>query len=889
MIYSPYATLAAEVYGKLYAPNDVTNFNMVAQGDKAYLSWTPVSDLDVLTGGSYWIRHTSKTSGVTWAGSTDITKTVPGNTDNYLAPLLTGSYLIKALDSSGNESENTAFVKSNTADILALNVVYTSTQSPTFGNGVAGKGVNDPSTSNIYFDSSDNTIELASANLSTGTHDAYYAIGTHEDDVVSSGTHDDARSTGTSNDILVSGTHDDNLATGTHDDARATGLHNAILNSGSSEFNGINFVDSATGNFDARAGNFDDVAHTTNKLEDDNASFDSSWLNNIIRNTTDNTTATVTAVDSSTRLTLSSDLFDGITGDTYRLETKLNQLRDTSATFVAADVGRTVRNNTDGGTATITVIDSSNLVRLSLDLFANDHGDTWELEAGPNYLRDTGASFTSALVGRTVRNTNDSTTATVSTYVSSTELILSSGIFDNKNGHTYNVHNETGRVRDTGASFTSSDVGRTIRNNTDNTTATVSSLVSSTELALSSGIFDDQNGDIWEIEAGPNNLRDTGASFTSALVGRTVRNTNDATTATVSAFVNSNELTLSSGIFDNKDTHTYQIEPGYDRLYDPSASFTDEYVGKIVRNTTDNTTATISSRVNGTELVLSSGIFDNQDGEGYRIEVPNNILRDTGATFTTATHANRLIRNLDTALVSTVASVNSYNDLVLEDNIFGQTDGANYKVAGDIPAVGYYYFTDQAIDLGAIYTSRITGSLSSTGVSVMDLFDSTTGLWSPVGGRLGMFDGSDISDTNSVMEVRITQDDPASSPTWGGWIPFFIGDYFARGIEFRVKLTSGSASHNVQIDALTITIDMPDQIKRNAGVTSSSGMHNGTEVVVYTTPYKTVPTVGITLQDSNTGDYWTISSSSTTGFTVTFYNSSNTATQKTFNWISSGY
>jgi len=466
---------------------------------------------------------------------------------------------------------------------------------------------------------------------------------------------------------------------------------------------------------------------------------------------------------------------------------------------------------------------------------------------------------------------------------------LSSGIFDNKNGHTYNVHNETGRVRDTGASFSSSDVGRTIRNNTDNTTATVSSLVSSTELALSSGIFDDQNGDIWEIEAGPNNLRDTGASFTSALVGRTVRNTNDATTATVSAFVNSNELTLSSGIFDNKDTHTYQIEPGYDRLYDPSASFTDEYVGKIVRNTTDNTTATISSRVNGTELVLSSGIFDNQDGEGYRIEVPNNILRDTGATFTTATHANRLIRNLDTALVSTVASVNSYNDLVLEDNIFGQTDGANYKVAGDIPAVGYYYFTDQAIDLGAIYTSRITGSLSSTGVSVMDLFDSTTGLWSPVGGRLGMFDGSDISDTNSVMEVRITQDDPASSPTWGGWIPFFIGDYFARGIEFRVKLTSGSASHNVQIDALTITIDMPDQIKRNAGVTSSSGMHNGTEVVVYTTPYKTVPTVGITLQDSNTGDYWTISSSSTTGFTVTFYNSSNTATQKTFNWISSGY
>jgi hypothetical protein len=373
---------------------------------------------------------------------------------------------------------------------------------------------------------------------------------------------------------------------------------------------------------------------------------------------------------------------------------------------------------------------------------------------------------------------------------------------------------------------------------------------------------------------------------TSALVGRTVRNTNDSTTATVSAFVNSNELTLSSGIFDNKDGHVYEMEPGYDRLYDPSASFTDEYIGKIVRNTTDNTTATVSSRVSSTELVLSSGIFDNQDGEGYRIEVPNNVLRDTGITFTTSTHGNRIVRNTDTALVTTGGSVDSYGNLILVDNIFGQTDGANYKIEGDIPALGYYYFTDQAIDLGAIYTSRITGSLSSTSVSVKDLFDLATGLFDD---KSGLFDGTDISDTNAVLEIRITQDDPAVSPTWGSWIPFSLGDYYARGVEFRTKLTSSNTSHNVQIDALTVTVDMPDQIKRNAGVTSSSGTNNGTEVITYATPYKIVPTVGITLQDSNTGDYWTISSSTASGFTVTFYNSSATATQKTFNWISSGY
>jgi len=945
MLYSPFVTWDQEIYGKLVPPNDVTDFQMVAQGDQAQLSWTKVTDLDVSIGGSYWLRYTSKTSGVTWSDATDITKNIPGNSDSYSAPLMAGTYLIKALDSSGNESTNAVLIESNVADLMGLNAVYTTTQHPSFGSGTADKGINDSNTSNIFYDTVNNVIQLSAAQLATGTHDAYYAVGTHEDDIVSSGTHDDARLSGTANDILVTGTHDDNLAAGTHDDARATGTHNAILNAGSTELNGENFFDTASGSWDSRSGNFDDISHTTNMLEDDNASFDSSWLNNIVRNTTDNTTATVTAVTSSTRLTLSSDLFDGISGEAYRLETKINQLRDTSATFTAADVGRTIRNITDGGTATISSIDSGNLVTLSSSLFLNDHGDTWELEAGPNVLRDTGAAFTAALVGRTVRNTtdgttatvssytnanelvlssgifdnkdthnyeveavpnklyntaggftashvgnlvrntNDNTTATVSAYVSANELTLSSGIFDNKNGHTYNVHNEASRLRDLTATFSAADVGRTVRNNTDNTTATISSLISGTEVALSSGIFDDQNGDIWELEAGPNYLRDTGATFPSSLVGRTVRNTTDGTTATVSSFVNANELVLSSGIFDNKDGHVYEVEPGYDRLYDPSASFTSEVVGKVVRNTTDNTTATVSSRVSGTELVLSSGIFDNQDGEGYRIEVPSFILRDTGASFTSA-HDNKVIWNTDTGLSTHVFSVTDSNNLVVSDNIFGQTNGSNYQVDGDIASVGYYYFTDQSIDLGQVYTSRLTANYSSSSFTTSDLFDFEGGNFDS---GSGLFDGTDISDTNSLIQVRTTSDDPSSSPTWGSWYNFFIGDYTARGFQFRAKLTSANTTHNVKISDLSATIDMPDTIKRETQVQSDSGTNNGTKVITYTVPFKTTPTVGITMSTSDTGDYYTISNSNTSGFTVTFYNSSNTATQKTFNWMSSGY
>ena len=116
-----------------------------------------------------------------------------------------------------------------------------------------------------------------------------------------------------------------------------------------------------------------------------------------------------------------------------------------------------------------------------------------------------------------------------------------------------------------------------------------------------------------------------------------------------------------------------------------------------------------------------------------------------------------------------------------------------------------------------------------------------------------------------------------------------VGDYIARGVRFRLKLTSNNTTHNIRLNELSATIDMPDTIKRATGITTNSGTNNGTSVITYDNPFKTTPTVGITMQDSNTGDYYTITSASTTGFTVTFYNSGATATQRTFNWMSTGY
>jgi len=47
--------------------------------------------------------------------------------------------------------------------------------------------------------------------------------------------------------------------------------------------------------------------------------------------------------------------------------------------------------------------------------------------------------------------------------------------------------------------------------------------------------------------------------------------------------------------------------------------------------------------------------------------------------------------------------------------------------------------------------------------------------------------------------------------------------------------------------------------------------------------------VGIAAQNLNSGDYYAITAKSATGFTITFYNSSNAAVDRTFDYVAKGY
>lgn len=216
------------------------------------------------------------------------------------------------------------------------------------------------------------------------------------------------------------------------------------------------------------------------------------------------------------------------------------------------------------------------------------------------------------------------------------------------------------------------------------------------------------------------------------------------------------------------------------------------------------------------------------------------------------------------------------------------TTEAGVKLAREIGEVGViedtgtYYFAN-SVDLGGVYTSRVTALLSSSTTLATDLIDnrvSNIDTWEN-------FDGEPSDKLSATLEMRLTEDDPAGSPTWSSWIPFLVGDFYARGYEFRVVVTNEDANYNINITALSVTVDMPDRTERAFDVTTDV---NGT-AITFGNAFHATPAIGITMQDADSGDYFRITNKTRSGFTVQCFNKegSNNEISRSINWIATSY
>ena len=281
------------------------------------------------------------------------------------------------------------------------------------------------------------------------------------------------------------------------------------------------------------------------------------------------------------------------------------------------------------------------------------------------------------------------------------------------------------------------------------------------------------------------------------------------------------------------------------------------------------------------------------DKLGLASETPTSITLDSNiANVENLNNVTSLIEHPDfEGTVQDAVEIDEEDRLVLDtdlnfDGLTGNFDSAPGLFdggGGHVEDFGYYYFDDQ-IDLGGVFMSRVTANIKSTRVDYVSLFDSPAGLFDD---RSGLFDG-DVNahdDVDAQVEIRWTNDDPLSSPTWSNWQRFVVGDFKARAMEFRCKLSSTDNQATPAVSELSVQVDMADRTYSENDVASGAGA----KVVTFPESFKEVPAIGIGAQDLQTGDFYEITAKSRTGFTITFKDSGGTAVNRTFDYVARGY
>jgi len=123
------------------------------------------------------------------------------------------------------------------------------------------------------------------------------------------------------------------------------------------------------------------------------------------------------------------------------------------------------------------------------------------------------------------------------------------------------------------------------------------------------------------------------------------------------------------------------------------------------------------------------------------------------------------------------------------------------------------------------------------------------------------------------------------------------GTFKGRAFQFKAELESSNTAQNILIDELGYKAQFARRQEQSSSAvasgTSTKTITFGNAFFVGTASLlgsnSNLPAIGITGMNMQSGDYFTVENVSATGFDVTFYNSSDTAIDRNFNWSAVGY
>lgn len=211
---------------------------------------------------------------------------------------------------------------------------------------------------------------------------------------------------------------------------------------------------------------------------------------------------------------------------------------------------------------------------------------------------------------------------------------------------------------------------------------------------------------------------------------------------------------------------------------------------------------------------------------------------------------------------------------------------------------GFYYY-ENFLDLGEIYTVRLQSLIEAEGFTVGDLMSNWLDLSTLTAMSLAGRSDWDVetqyraTDSFNVMSEwsSLTDVTPMSEgdvDNWTPWKKFIMGDATGRIFQFRLRLISNTANVTPRVFDGVIRADMPDRLESyNNLIAPVEGLE-----IVYSPAFKgpgASPNIQITQDNAETGDYYNLENKTLNGFKITFYDKNGVAVIRQFDAAIKGY
>ena len=271
-------------------------------------------------------------------------------------------------------------------------------------------------------------------------------------------------------------------------------------------------------------------------------------------------------------------------------------------------------------------------------------------------------------------------------------------------------------------------------------------------------------------------------------------------------------------------------------------------------------------------------------------------LRSTGAVFANSTCLckQNLTGGLNLVFTSTEEptwsgtktdmSVSS-GDLILSGSIYmddwGTLDNVDSLSKGTFVTSGEYLLSD--VDLGAVYTTTI---FHETDITISSLVGNMSE-WTQLSELLDLTGGVSAESIDVQLLFSFSREDSAtpSAGSWSEYQRFLTADVTARHLRFKLTASTEDGYVSPQINELTIYGTQPTRGTGEEDIVSGTS----TKSVTYSPAFNTVTGLTIGAQDMQTGDYYTVTNKTRTGFDILFKNSAGTNVSRTFDYTAVGY